>query len=417
MAMPLDDISVTLALGSTPYQKALVSSLLSAGMLRRTFTLGPYLEVKDPGDDGSLQFVKRFRFHQLGNRLVWGIWRRLPRSAFPQPPIVLTTWSTDWLMSKWIGPSRIFHACTAFCLASMKAAQRSGTLTLVDIGTRHPRLWRKAAEEECRRFNIATREGAAAMPEALMRRQEREFQLCDYIVVPSNVARQSFAEMGYGEKTMVVPGGVDTQFFSPQSRLEQPPIFRACFVGRLEMPKGLGYLLRAWKSLALARAELVLVGAANSEMEAYVKANGGPRVRMAGMLPPHEVAKSYRESSVFVFPSVTEGLAQVLLEAMASGLPVIASERSGAGDCVADGKEGFVVPTHDASALADAILWCYQHPAETSAMGRAARARIENEFTLEHFNQRQIALYRTLGKSKVIAPADRLPTDAIRVKG
>ena len=102
---------------------------------------------------------------------------------------------------------------------------------------------------------------------------------------------------------------------------------------------------------------------------------------------------------------------------MASGLPVIASERSGAGDCVAEGKEGFIVPTHDADALADAILWCYQHPAETYAMGRAARTRIENEFTLEHYNQRQIALYRTLGKSKAIAPAGRLPADAIQVKG
>jgi glycosyltransferase involved in cell wall biosynthesis len=300
----------------------------------------------------------------------------------------------------------------------MKAAQRSRTLTLVDIGTRHPRLWRRAAEEECQRFNIATREGAAAMPEALMRRQEREFQLCDHIVVPSSVARESFAEMGYGEKTVVVPGGVDTQFFFARSRLEQSPIFRACFVGRLEVPKGLGYLLQAWKSLALARAELLLVGAGNPEMEGYVKANGGPSVRMVGMLPPHEVATSYRESSVFVFPSVTEGLAQVLLEAMASGLPVIASERSGAGDCVAEGKEGFVVPTHDADALADAILWCYQHPAETYAMGRAARTRIENEFTLEHYNQRQIALYRTLGKAKAIAPVGRIPADgAIRVKG
>jgi glycosyltransferase involved in cell wall biosynthesis len=271
--------------------------------------------------------------------------------------------------------------------------------------------------EECRRFNIVTREGAAAMPEALMRRQEREFRSCDYIVVPSNVARQSFAEMGYGEKTLVVPGGVDTQLFCARSPLEQPRLFRACFVGRLEMPKGLGYLLQAWKRLALPHAELLLIGAANPEMQAYVKSNGGPSVRMVGTLPPHEVAKSYRESSVFVFPSVTEGLAQVLLEAMASAIPVIASERSGANDCVAQGKEGFIVPTHDADALADAILWCYQHPDETYAMGEAARARVENEFTLEHYNQRQIALYRSLGKSSAPVQASRLQAETTGAKG
>ena len=415
--MPPDDISVTLALGSTPYQKTLASSLLSAGMLRRTFSLGPYLEAQDPGADGSLKVVKRFRSYQLVNRFMWGIWRRLPRKAFPLPPIVVTAWLADRLMSRWIEPSRIFHACTAFSLASMRAAKRKGTITLVDIGTRHPRHWRDAAEEECRRFDVVTREGAAAMPEALMRRQEREFQLCDHIVVPSRVARQSFAQMGYEEKTVVVPGGVDTAFFSARSRLERPPLFRACFVGRLEMPKGLGYLLQAWKRLGLPRAELVLVGAANPEMKAFVKANGGPTARMVGMLPPHGVAKSYRESSVLVFPSVTEGLAQVLLEAMASGLPVIATERSGAGDCVAHRKEGFVVPTHDPDALADAILWCYQHPDETYAMGDAARARIENEFTLEHYNQRQIALYRSLIESRGQPLAGRPLAGSIGAKG
>jgi glycosyltransferase involved in cell wall biosynthesis len=138
---------------------------------------------------------------------------------------------------------------------------------------------------------------------------------------------------------------------------------------------------------------------------------------MVGMLPPHAVAKSYRESSVFVFPSVTEGLAQVLLEAMASAVAVIATERSGAGDCVAQSKEGFVVPTHDSDALADAILWCYQHPDETYEMGEAARTRIENEFTLEHYNQRQIALYRSLAKPGAKPVADRLPAGGIGAKG
>jgi glycosyltransferase involved in cell wall biosynthesis len=289
----------------------------------------------------------------------------------------------------------------------MKAAKRKGAMTLVDIGTRHPRQWRDAAAEECQYFGIVRHEGAAVMPEALMRRQEQEFRLCDYIVVPSSVARQSFAEMGYGEKTVVVPGGVDTELFSARNRMEQPPLFRACFVGRVEVAKGLGYLLEAWRRLALPAAELVLVGEANPEMQSFVRVKGGPTVRILGTLSPREVAKCYRESSVLVFPSVTEGLAQVLLEAMASAIPVIASERSGANDCVAHGKEGLVVPTRSADALADAILWCYQHPDESYAMGEAARTRVENEFTLEHYNQRQIALYKSLGTPETSALAGR----------
>src|SRR5260370_9322378 len=84
----------------------------------------------------------------------------------------------------------------------------------------------------------------------------------------------------------------------------------------------------------------------------------------------------------------------VLLEAMASGLPVIASDKSGAQDCVAEGRDGFVVATRNVDALAERILWCYERRDETRAMGRAARMKIEQEFTLAHYAERQISLYR-----------------------
>jgi glycosyltransferase involved in cell wall biosynthesis len=89
----------------------------------------------------------------------------------------------------------------------------------------------------------------------------------------------------------------------------------------------------------------------------------------------------------------------VLLEAMASGLPVVASDLSGAADCVTQGVEGFVTPARDVDRIAEAILWCYQHREETRAMGRAARARIENQFTLSHYNQRMIAIYRSVARA------------------
>jgi glycosyltransferase involved in cell wall biosynthesis len=89
-------------------------------------------------------------------------------------------------------------------------------------------------------------------------------------------------------------------------------------------------------------------------------------------------------------------LAQVLLETMASGLPVVATDLSGAGDCVTEGVEGFLTPARDVPRIAEAILWCYEHREETRAMGRAARARIESQFTLSHYNERMIALYRSV---------------------
>ncbi len=131
-------------------------------------------------------------------------------------------------------------------------------------------------------------------------------------------------------------------------------------------------------------------------MNSLLRTHADSTVRTLGFLSPQELAERYRDSNLFVFPSVNEGLAQVLLEAMASGLAVVASDMSGADDCVTEEKEGFIVPARNVDRLAEAILWCYHHPVETRAMGLAARARIESQFTLDHYNQRQIALYRSL---------------------
>jgi glycosyltransferase involved in cell wall biosynthesis len=230
----------------------------------------------------------------------------------------------------------------------------------------------------------------------LIGRIKREYELCDRIAVPSSLSYRSFAEFGLANKVAVVLPGVDTEFFRPTRLEETRSVFRACFVGRVELAKGVGYLLQAWKRLALPNAELVIVGGVKPDINSLLRECAGPTVRMTGSIRPDALAKIYRESDLFVFPSVNEGLAQVILEAMASGLAVVGSDYSGADDCVTEGKEGFIVPVRDVDRLAEAILWCYQHRDETRTMGRAARARIENEFTLDHYSQRQIALYRSM---------------------
>jgi glycosyltransferase involved in cell wall biosynthesis len=404
-----DPISVTVVVGAAPYQKTLASRLMSAGMLRQLIELVPQRNIWEPNGDGNLKRVKSFPGYALTTRVMWGLWRRLPRKVRPRPPMILTVWLGDRLMSNWIPPCRIFHGCAAISLVSLRAAKKCGAITLIESATCHPREWRKVEIEESRRFGASSREGSGNQTESMLRRMEKEFEECDRIVVPSQVAQQSFAEYGYGEKTVVVHTGVDAEFFSPSAAVVPRDTFRVCYVGRLEYAKGVGYLLQAWKRLGLARAELVLVGEVKLQIKSMLQSFADCGVRLTGMLPPHEVARCYRESSLFVLPSPNEGLAQVLLEAMASGLAVVATDRTGANDCMKHGKEGLIVPARKVDALADAILWCYLHPEESQAMGNAARARIESEFKLEHYNERVIALYRSLSGAQ--SGSGRRPTD------
>jgi glycosyltransferase involved in cell wall biosynthesis len=392
--MSADHLSVALVGAAAPYQKTLATALLSAGVLRQLVSFAPVLSIQEPDETGRLRVSKSFSGFSFARRIPWGLWRRVPGTLRPRPPVVGTVWAADRLVSRWIASAKIFHGCTAVSLASLQAAKRKGATTFIEMAACHPRHWKKMDDQECRNFGARTYNSNGNLPERLIRRMESEFAICDHIVVPSAVAQKNFAEYGYGAKTLLLRTGVDAEFFFPSPVAVPQTTFRVCYVGRLEFGKGVGYLLQAWKRLALANAELLLIGERHPQMASMIRNCTDSSVRFTGFLPPAEVARCYRQSHLFVQPSPNEGLANVLLEAMASGLGVVATDRTGASECITNGIEGFIIPAGNLEVLMEAILWCYRHRAETEAMGKAARVRIESQFTLEHYNQRVLTLYR-----------------------
>jgi len=363
-------------------------------MLRRAFDMKVGLEIVEPDGQATLKTIEKFPRAQFSTRVVWALWRRIPKIIRPGPPVRFNVWLYDILMAKRLPPSSIFHGCTAACLTTLKVAKKQGAITLVESASRHPLHWAQTEDEESHRFGIDTREGSGKLGLMLLRRREKEFRQCDKIIVPSTVARESYVEFGYGDKTEVVLTGVDSDFFTPRANQGEKETFRICYVGRVELSKGLGYLLRAWKQLALPNAELVLIGAVNEHMKPLLRECQNANVFTTGYVLARDLRNEYQNSNLFVFPSPNEGLAQVLLEAMACGLPVVATDRSGANDCMNNGKEGIIVPARNVDRLAEAILWCYQHRQQALEMGKAARTRIDDQFTLEHYNRRVISLYK-----------------------
>jgi len=367
------------------------------GMLSQVLSFAPDLEVFEPTNTGTLKLVRKQAGYRTGQRILWGIWRRLPGSKrSPLLPHALTISIADRLVSRWILPSAIFHGWSAMCLACLLKAKRYNAITLIENPLMHPKHWQNTVLQECDAFGVYPRDCRAILSSRLIHRMEHEYEVCDKIIVPSTTAFKSFEQSGYPGKAIIIHAGVDHHFFTPRSATVSPKSFRVCYVGRVEIAKGIGYLLQAWKQLALADAELVLIGEVAPEMDSIIKQHAQPNVRFLGFLPPAEVAGWYRSSNLFVFPSVNEGLARVLFEAMASALPVIATETSGAEDCVTSGEDGTIVPARNTEALAEAMLWHYQNREESEAMGRLARRNIEQRFTLSHYEERMIALYRSL---------------------
>lgn len=391
--------TVTLSIGSQPNQMLVAERLQREGMLKRIIAFPKGVEIFDPSETDGLKIVRRYKHYRVANRILWAAWRRLPGSSRAwNLPIVFSTCYADRLAARWIEPCTIFHGWTGNCLASVKKARKFGAHVIIEQATMHPQEWQRTVLDECTRFGVRAEECRALLPHRLIRRMEREYSLADRIVVPSAIARRSFETAGLGAKVVVVHAGVAHDFFRPPERKEARDPFRVCFVGRVEIAKGVPYLLKAWEKLQLHNSELVLIGQVASEMRSFLHSRALPNVRLTGELAASEVAEWYRRSHLFVFPSINEGLARSIMEAMGSGLPVIATELSGAADCITPGVEGLIVPERDADAIADSILLHYQSPDLSMEMGRAARARIESEFTLQHYVERVMEMYRAVGE-------------------
>src|SRR4029077_15005348 len=142
----------------------------------------------------------------------------------------------------------------------LHAARRHNAVTLIENPSMHPRAWQRAVLRECETWGVRPTDCRSLLPEPLIRRMEEEFAIADFFIVPSAIAAKSFDRAGLHGKALVVHAAIDDTFFKPPRSRETNRKFRVCYAGRVELAKGVVYLLKAWKALALKEAELVMVG-------------------------------------------------------------------------------------------------------------------------------------------------------------
>jgi glycosyltransferase involved in cell wall biosynthesis len=183
----------------------------------------------------------------------------------------------------------------------------------------------------------------------------------------------------------LVPNGVDLELFRPPetaSRPEGAPV-RLLFVGRLVRQKGLVYLLQSLGRLdpaIRAGVELELVGSGPDEasLRALAAALGiAAQVRFAGWVAREAIVAHYQQADVFVLPSLDEGMPNVVLEAIACGRPVVATDLPGNRELVHAGENGFLVPRADSPALTVALDRVIADATLRRRMGAAGRALAE----------------------------------------
>lgn len=212
---------------------------------------------------------------------------------------------------------------------------------------------------------------------------------------------QDFVGKCFQADYRIIPNGVDTTLFHPGAKpieaLKDGKI-NILYVGRLEKRKGIKYLLQAYKIVKDQNpmARLILVGPGENlrkRYKKYVKDNNLKDVVFIGCVPNEELPRYYASADIFCAPSTgNESFGIVLLEAMASGKPVIATNIEGYSEVVQDKIQGLLVPPKDAYTLADKINILIKEEALRMYMGFRGEARAA-EFSWEKVTQQVLDYY------------------------
>jgi glycosyltransferase involved in cell wall biosynthesis len=194
----------------------------------------------------------------------------------------------------------------------------------------------------------------------------------------------------------VIPNGVDTECFAPAAAPTGSDAVRLCFVGRLVRQKGLDVLLAALATLPRHspwRLTLVGDGPARPELAAQAARLGlGQRIHFAGWTSRETLPGLLADHDLFVFPSRDEGMPNAVLEAMATGLPVVATAIAGNEELVIPDQTGLLVPPDDASALARALERLLAAPGLRREFGAAGRERAMRDYAWQRVAEAYLRL-------------------------
>jgi len=268
-------------------------------------------------------------------------------------------------------------------LPIIREAQKRGIVSIIERGSAHVVVQRDLLIAEHEKYGQPTDTLQRSFSPQRMERELLEYELADYIEVPSEFAKRSFMEQGLPEEKLIkrfLSADLSDFYELPK----EDDIFRVVYTGQMSLRKGVHYLLQAFNELNLPEAELWLIGSQLPEIAPFFE-RYKDNYKYFGYVPRTELHKYYANASVFVICSIQDGFAQVIPQAMACGLPVICTTNTAGEDVIEDQIEGFVIPIRNVQAIKDKILFLYENRDVCYQMGQAAKKRVQNALTWDDY--------------------------------
>ena len=298
----------------------------------------------------------------------------------------------SWIRTRQLESANVVQAIMGYATEPFDAAEKTGALKVVDCPNSHPVSYYGYWQRECDLWCPGEK---VPIPQWMFARMNRELARADLILCPSTFVRDTMIANGLPEaKCFVNPFGVNTSVFKPRIRVPDKPRFVA--VGTVCVRKGHQYLFRAFEKVKrrCPDAELICVGDIKTDFRLEQPRWTGTFTHIPS-LEHHELAKLLATCTAFVFPSCEEGFARVIPEAMAAGLPIIASHESGATTLVDDGVEGLIICAQDTDHIAEAMIKIALDGELNNRMGEAAYRKGAISNTWQDYGDRLLDEYKS----------------------
>lgn len=329
---------------------------------------------------------------------------------------LLHQWFGRWVAAKLRGRSfDVVHLWSGVAEETLRAHPVQGALYQMVRGSAHVRAQARLLAAETAR----TGKRQDAPSEWKIRREEREYELADQILVLSQFALKSFLDEGVApHKVRVMPLGARlTQFRPPREtvearveRISSGAPLRVLYVGAVSFQKGMWDLAETMAALRGGPFEFRLVGPISHEVSS-IASSLRDGAHLVGKVPQSQLPAHYAWADVFVFPTIQDGYAVVLAQAAAGGLPIITTTNCAGPDFIQDGKTGFIVPIRSAPALVERLQWCHLHRAELATMAREIYTEyhpLDWPEVAADFEALSVTAVRALAAERTRAPRERV---------
>lgn len=316
--------------------------------------------------------VKSFLFHGILSRL-FNMLQLRQKSAIEH---FLSTLFAKWAKNKILQEK--YDIVTVFSGVAeeiFRAIKDDSTLKILNRGSSHIITQHVLLNEE----SIRAKKSLELPCEWIIEREKREYELADNIQVLSTFALNSFLENKVPkEKMYILPLGIDTSLFRPKETIIKERVNRiiagkrlnVLMVGSFSFRKGIFDLENIISSLS-EDFNFTFVGDVPNEGKGIAKKLKG-KIEMIPRQPEFELAKYYNEADIFIFPTIEDGFAAVLTQALAAGLPVICTTNCGGPDIIREGETGWILPIRSPRLFIEQLKWCDKNREELSNIARSS---------------------------------------------